>query len=110
MWAKFGQMAGKAISKIKKTKVAKMTGKGLSKTDKFVGKNLVKVGEGYSKVKSKIKATGTYKDIRSLAKKTPITFGEGLQAFTLGAGIGTIARAGYDKATGYERKRVKKQK
>ena len=110
MWLKFGQMAGKAISKIKKTKVAKMTGKGLSKTDKFVAQNLGKVGEGYGKVRSKIKATGTYKDIRSLAKKTPISFGEGAKAFTIGAGIAGLAQAGYNQATGYEFVRKKKEK
>ena len=43
-------------------------------------------------------------------KKTPITFREGAAAFTIGAGIGGIASKSYDSATGYERKRVKKQK
>ena len=112
------ELSGKKIAKFSKAKVkafgktpfAKSAVKVGKKADKKVATGLSKVGEGYAKLRSKVKGTGTYKDIRSLAKKTPITFGEGAIAFTAGAGIGGLASKAYDSATGYERKRVKKNK
>ena len=112
------ELSGKKIAKFSKAKVkafgktpfAKSAVKVGKKADSKLATGLSKVGEGYTKVRSKVKGTGTYKDIRSLAKKTPITFGQGATAFTVGAGIGGIASKAYDSATGYERKRVKKNK
>tara|TARA_R110002020_G_scaffold392328_1_gene602584 strand:- start:473 stop:826 length:354 start_codon:yes stop_codon:yes gene_type:complete len=107
---KFGKVAKKGVKKIGKTKF----GKGAKKVDKAVGKSLFKVGgatsRGFKSFQSKVKSTGTYKDIRGVARKFPLTFGQTAGAFTLGAGIGTLASQGYDKATGYKRVRVKKQK
>ena len=110
------ELSGKKVMKFSKAKVkafgktpfAKSTIKVGKKADNKVAKGLTKVGEGYTKIRSKVKGTGTYKDIRAIAKKTPITFGQGATAFTVGAGIGGIATKAYDSATGYERKRVKK--
>ena len=112
------ELSGKKIAKFSKAKVkafgktpfAKSAVKVGKKADSKLATGLSKVGEGYTKVRSKVKGTGTYKDIRSIARKTPITFREGAAAFTIGAGIGGIASKSYDSATGYERKRVKKQK
>ena len=112
------ELSGKKVMKFSKAKVkafgktpfAKSTIKVGKKADNKVAKGLTKVGEGYTKMRSKVKGTGTYKDIRAIAKKTPITFGQGATAFTVGAGIGGIASKAYDSGTGYERKRVKKNK
>ena len=104
---KFSKAKAKAFGK---TPFAKSTVKAAKKADMKVGQGLSKVGEGYAKVRSKVKGTGTYKDIRSLARKTPITFGEGTQAALIGAGLGALAGRAIDSARGYERKRVKKQK
>jgi hypothetical protein len=105
--AKFSKAKAKAFGKTPFAKSAVKFGK---KTDSKIAQGLTKVGEGYTKLRSKVKGTGTYKDIRSIAKKSPITFGEGATAFTVGAGIGGIASKAYDSATGYERKRVKKNR
>ena len=105
--AKFSKAKAKAFGKTPFAKSAVKVGK---KADSKIGQGLTKVGEGYTKMRSKVKGTGTYKDIRSIAKKSPITFGEGAVAFTAGAGLSTIASQSYDKATGYERKRVKKNR
>ena len=112
------ELSGKKIAKFSKAKVkafgktpfAKSAVKVGKKADRKVATGLSKVGEGYAKLRSKVKGTGTYKDIRSLAKKTPITFGQGTQAALMGAGAGAIIGRTYDSARGYERKRVKKQK
>ena len=104
---KFSKAKAKAFTK---TPFAKSTMKAAQRADSKIAQGFTKVGQGYSKVRSKVKGTGTYKDIRSLARKTPISFREGATAFTVGAGIGGIASKTYDSATGYERKRVKKNK
>ena len=99
------ELSGKKIAKFSKAKVkafgktpfAKSAVKIGKKADKKVATGLSKVGEGYAKLRSKVKGTGTYKDIRSIAKKTPITFGQGATAFTVGAGIGSLATQGYNK-------------
>ena len=105
--AKFSKAKAKAFGKTPFAKSAVKVGK---KADSKIGQGLTKVGEGYTKLRSKVKGTGTYKDIRAIAKKSPLTFGEGATAFTVGAGIGGIASKAYDSATGYERKRVKKNR
>ena len=105
--AKFSKAKAKAFGKTSFAKSAVKVGK---KADSKIGQGLTKVGEGYTKLRSKVKGTGTYKDIRAIAKKSPLTFGEGATAFTVGAGIGGIASKTYDSATGYERKRVKKNR
>ena len=104
---KFSKAKAKAFTK---TPFAKYTMKAAQRADSKIAKGFTKVGEGYSKVRSKVKGTGTYKDIRSLARKTPITFGEGTSAALIGAGAGALIGRAYDSATGYERKRVKKNK
>jgi len=105
---KFGKVAKKGVKKLGKTRF----GKGAKKVDKAVGRSLFKAagvtGRGFRSFQSKVKSTGTYKDIRGVARKFPLTFGQTAGAFTLGAGIGTLASQGYDKATGYKRVRVKK--
>ena len=66
--------------------------------------------KGASKVKNvlkKAKSSKAFTKTKSIAKEYAPVVAIGA---VLGAGVGTIATAGYNAATGYKNKRVKKKK
>ena len=109
-WAKFGSTVMKASKKASKKFAKTKAGKGLKKVDKAIGMGIYKGLEKASKAKTAIKSTGTYKDIRNVSRKFPLSTGQTAGYFTLGVGIGTLGSAAINKATGYETKVVKKKK